>query len=75
MLRITGPNSAMVKGECHSLSHAKSPKPETTRFGTWNMGTLTGRSGEIAEVLERRVKVCCVQETRWKGDRARVIRT
>ena len=39
------------------------------------MGTLIGRSGEIAEVLERRrVKVCCVQETRWKGDGARVLR-
>ena len=44
----------MIKGCCHSLSHAKPPKPETTWFGTWNMGTLTGRSGEIAEVLERR---------------------
>ena len=52
------------------------PKPEATRFGTWNVGTLTGRSGEIAEVLERRrVKVCCIQETWWKGDGARVIRT
>ena len=61
VLRITGPNSGMVKGDCHSLSHAKSPKPETTRFGTWNVGTLTGISGEIAEVLERRrAKVCCV---------------
>ena len=65
----------MVKGDYHSLSHAKSPKPETTRFGTWTVWTLTGRSGEIAEVLERRrVKVCCVQETRWKGYGARVIR-
>ena len=40
------------------------------------MGTLIGKSGEIAEVLERRrVKVCCVQETRWKGDAAMVLRT
>ena len=37
---------------------------------------MTGRSGEIAEVLEiRRIKVYCVQETRWKGDGARVLRT
>ena len=52
------------------------PKPETTWFWTWNIGTLTGISGEIAEVLERRrVKVCCVQETWWKGEGARVLRT
>ena len=65
----------MVKGDCHSLSHAKSPKSETTRFGTRNAGTLTGRLGEIAEILERRVKVCCVQEIRWKGDGAMMLRT
>ena len=76
VLRITRPNSGMVKGDCHSVSHTKSPEPETTWFVTWNVGTLTGRSGEITEVLERRrVKVCCVQETWWKGDGARVIRT
>ena len=63
VLRITRPYSAMVKGDCHSLSHAKSPKPETTCFRTWNVGTLTRRSHEIAEVLgRRRVKVYCVQE-------------
>ena len=40
------------------------------------MGSLTGRSGEIAEALERRkVKVCCVQETRWKGEGSRMLRT
>ena len=28
---------------------------------------MTERSGEVADALERRkVKVCCVQETRWK---------
>ena len=71
MLRIAEPNSAMVKGDCHSLSHAKSPKPETKWFGIWNVGTLKGRSRKVLE----RVKVCCIQETWWKGDGARVIRT
>ena len=37
-------------------------------FGTWNIGTLKGKSGEVCEVLHRRkVKVCCIQEVRWKG--------
>ena len=47
-----------------------------TRFGTWNVGSMTGRSGEVADALERRkVKVCCVQETRWKGEGTRILRT
>jgi len=37
---------------------------------------MTGRSGEVADALERRkVKVCCIQETRWKGEGARILRT
>ena len=47
-----------------------------TQFGTWNVGSMTGRSGEVADALERRkVKVCCVQETRWKGEGTRILRT
>ena len=38
-------------------------------FVTWNIGTLKGKSGEVCEVLRRRkVKVCCIQEVRWKGE-------
>ena len=49
--------------------------PRFIRFGSWNVGTMTGRSSEIVEVLERRrVDVCCVQETRWKGGKAKMVR-
>ena len=42
------------------------------RFGTWNIGTLKGKSGEVCKVLHRRkVKVCCIQEVRWKGEGSR----
>ena len=42
------------------------------RVGTWNIDSLTGRSGELVEVLaERRMDVACVQETRWKGSGCR----
>ena len=44
------------------------------RFGTWNVGTLKGKSGEVCEVLRRRkVKVCCIQEVRWKGEGSRAL--
>ena len=43
-------------------------------FGTWNIGTLKGKSGEVCEVLRRRkVKVCCIQEVRWKGEGSRAL--
>ncbi|KAD4177984.1 hypothetical protein E3N88_26575 [Mikania micrantha] len=36
--------------------------------GSWNIGNLTGRVLELVDALRRRkVKVACLQETRWKG--------
>ena len=44
------------------------------RFGTSNIGTLKGKSGNICEVLHRRkVKVCFIQEIRWKGEGSRAL--
>ena len=43
-------------------------------FGTWNIGTLKGKSGEVCKVLRRRkVTVCCIQEVRWKGESSRAL--
>ena len=43
-------------------------------FGTWNIGTLKGKSDEVCEVLcRRKVKVCCIQEVRWKGEGSRAL--
>ena len=42
------------------------------RVGTLNVGTMNGKGREVADLMERRgVSVLCVQETRWKGDKAR----
>ena len=42
------------------------------RFLTVNIGTMTGKSREVAEMLKRRrVEIACVQETKWKGNKAR----
>ena len=36
------------------------------------MGSMTGRGRELADMMERmKVGVLCVQETRWKGNKAR----
>ena len=35
---------------------------------------MKGRSGEVCEVLHRRkVKICCIQEVRWKGEGTRML--
>ena len=45
---------------------------ENYHFGTWNIGTLKGKSGEVCKVLcRKKVKVCCIQEVRWKGEGSR----
>lgn len=44
------------------------------RIGTLNVGTMTGKGREMVDMMERRkVDILCVQETRWKGSKARTI--
>lgn len=44
------------------------------RIASWNIGTLTGRSRELADILKsRRIDLACLQETRWKGQKSRDI--
>ncbi|XP_065662616.1 uncharacterized protein LOC136085255 [Hydra vulgaris] len=44
------------------------------KFGTFNVGSMTGKGRELADAMERRkLDILCVQETRWKGSKARSI--
>jgi hypothetical protein len=44
------------------------------RIGSLNVGTLRKRSGEVVEMIaRRRLDFCCVQESRWKGEGARLL--
>ena len=44
-------------------------------MGTWNIGTLEAKSLELASELSKyRIHVACVQETRWKGQKAKGIK-
>ena len=41
-------------------------------IATLNVGTMTGKGRELADVLNRRrIDIACVQETRWKGSKAK----
>ena len=38
------------------------------RFWVWNLGSLSGKGGEVCEELRKRmIDVCCLPEVRWRG--------
>jgi exonuclease III len=42
--------------------------------GTWNVGSLTGKLREVvATMIRQRVNILCVQETKWKGQKAKEV--
>ena len=44
------------------------------RLASWNIGSLTGKYVELAKVMIRRnIKILCLQETKWIGEKARPI--
>ena len=44
------------------------------RVGTLNIGTMTGRGRELADLMEQtNVDILCLQETKWKRSKARNI--
>ncbi|XGW15853.1 hypothetical protein V3C99_001364 [Haemonchus contortus] len=54
------------------LPSSERPRPKKlVRIGTLNVGSLTGKSREVADLMKRRnIQVLCLQETRWKGAKA-----
>ena len=49
---------------------------QDVRAATWNVSSIVSRSGEVVGALHRRkIEFCCAQETRWKGEIARMIGT
>ncbi|KAK3553764.1 hypothetical protein QTP70_009178 [Hemibagrus guttatus] len=58
----------------HRQREKRKGKSVGLRIGTLNVGAMTGKGRELADMMERRkVDILCVQETRWKGSKARSI--
>ncbi|KAK3529677.1 hypothetical protein QTP70_033685, partial [Hemibagrus guttatus] len=58
----------------HRQREKRKGKSVGLRIGTLNVGTMTGKGRELADMMERRkVDILCVQETRLKGTKARSI--
>ena len=44
------------------------------KLASLNVGSMTGRSGEIVQLMRKKsLQLLCVQETKWKGSKAREI--
>jgi hypothetical protein len=42
--------------------------------GNWNVGSLMGKLRELVDIMiRRRVDILCVQETKWKGQKAKEV--
>ncbi|XP_037792148.1 uncharacterized protein LOC119587490 [Penaeus monodon] len=40
------------------------------KIGTLNVGSMTARSHELVDLMERRkIRIMCLQETKWKGSK------
>jgi hypothetical protein len=49
-------------------------EPTRIRVGSWNVGSLTGKLRELVNAASRRcVSILCVQETKWKGQKAKEV--
>ena len=49
-------------------------KSQAVRTATWNVNSMVSQSGEVVDALHRRkIDFCCAQETRWKGESARML--
>jgi exonuclease III len=44
------------------------------RVCIWNVGLFTGKLREVVDIMiRRRVNILCVQETKWKGQKAKEV--
>ena len=67
------PSQVRGAGSGHRGEYSKHLKTKF-RVGSLNVNTLRGRVCEVVETLSRRkIDVCCVQETRYRGGQCRVI--
>ena len=74
ILARTSPSTRSALLLAHPGRSDKSAKGVELRIGTVNIGTLRGRNGEVVEMVgRRRLDFCCLQETRWKGEGARIL--
>ena len=65
--RRTGCTSDRMMGESPDIQYG-------IRFLTCNVGSMSGKWGNLSETLKRCcINICCLQEVTWKGQGAKMI--
>ena len=60
------------RGRATKLGQKGGVQESRMRLGTWNIGTLKGKSMEVVEIMvRRRINIMCLQETKWVGLKAK----
>ncbi|KAF3678339.1 hypothetical protein FXO37_04417 [Capsicum annuum] len=67
-----GSSSGVSAGSVRSGRGRRAGREDKLGVGSWNIGTLLGKSVELVKILKkRRINIACVQETKWVGSKAR----
>ena len=62
------------RGVRRNSARRRGLRGENLRIGTANVGSMSGRSGEVVNMLKKkRLDFCALQETRWKGSGTEVM--
>lgn len=65
----------LVEAQYVNMRIPRKDKIGSVRLGSWNVGSLSGRSLEVTEVLSRKkIDICCLQEVRWRNSGARMLK-
>ena len=69
---MSGPrySEKYARGSLHIHGHVQGAKlahNRKIRLGSWNVGSLIGRSMELVDVMIRRINILCLQEMKWTG--------
>ena len=71
---ITDAPSTLAAGRRERRPRGSSDRQRSrceVRLGSLNVGTMSGKGVEVVAMMERRrLEVLCIQETKWKGDKA-----
>ena len=60
------------RGRLKKLVRERGRRMRKVKIATLNVGSMTGRSGEIAQLMRKKsLHVLYVQDTKWKGSKAR----
>jgi len=69
---LNGQRVLRISGFAGRGEMPNSTQIQAVKVGSLNVGTMSGKGREVVDLMERRkLEVLCLQETRWRGNKAR----